>query len=103
MQVNKIQNSQIIITRILFLIILSSMFLYVYFINSISFSTADRQNTFEMISVRQSEIGDLENKLISDTRKINIQMASAMGLSKSVVNEAIVIVRESSNRLTLNE
>ncbi|HMP67416.1 MAG TPA: hypothetical protein PKA60_01565 [Candidatus Paceibacterota bacterium] len=79
------------------------MFLYVYFINSISFSTADRQNTFEMISVRQSEIGDLENKLISDTRKINIQMASAMGLSKSVVNEAIVIVRESSNRLTLNE
>ena len=83
--------------------ILLSTFAYAYMINVIAFDTASRQTVAESVSIARSEISELESQLMREGRKNNKELAVEFGLVKSVVNEAIVIIRDNSTRLTLNE
>ncbi len=98
LQINRIQCVRILLVAILIVI-----FSYVYMINMISFNTASRESLSRLISVRQSEIGELENQLLNESKKIDRLNANNFGLVKSVENEAIIVVRNSNTRLTFND
>jgi hypothetical protein len=98
LQINRTQCVRILLAAILIVI-----FSYVYMINMISFNTASRESLSQLVSVRQSEIGELENQLLNESKKIDRLNASNFGLVKSVENEAIIVVRNSNTRLTFND
>ncbi len=98
LQINRIQ-----FVKIISIAIVGAVFCYVYMINAISFNTAARERISDLISIRQSEISDLESQFLANSRKINREIARNLGLVKSVENEAIVVVRDSNTRLTFNE
>lgn len=95
---NKIMFFWTIVSAIAILV-----FVYIYLINTIAYSISDRQKLSEIITLKQSEIYNLESLLLSESRKFNKDMAFNYGLTKTVVNEALVITRDNSNRLTFNE
>ncbi len=103
MTINTLQINRTRCVRALFVAILGVVFTYVYMVNAISFNTASRERLSHMISVRQSEIGELESQLIAKSKEIDRDTALEFGLTKSIENEALVVVRQSNTRLTFNE
>ncbi|HRY31123.1 MAG TPA: hypothetical protein P5328_01925 [Candidatus Paceibacterota bacterium] len=89
--------------KTLSMVILGVVFSYVYMINAISFNTASREKVSDLISMRQSEISELESQFLSESKKIDLPVAKSLGLVKSMENETFVVVRQSNSRLTLNE
>ena len=103
MRTSTLQINRIQCVRLLFIAILAVVFSYVYMINTISFNAASRERISNLISVRQSEISDLETEFLMESRKIDRAIARNFGLVKSVEKEAIVVVRNNNTRLTFNE
>lgn len=103
MRTNKLQINQIAITKTLVFAIFAVIALYVYMIISMAFTTADREVIAKTISIRQSEIGELESRIIVESRNVSRDLAAQIGLSKSVADEALVVVRDVGTKLTLNE
>lgn len=101
LQLNKI--NQTICVRTLFGAIVVTAFLYIYMVNSIAFNAAAHQGIMRSVSIIQSEIGGLESELITESRNIDKTLAAQFGLVKTVENEAAVVLRDNSTRLTLNE
>jgi hypothetical protein len=103
MTIRTLQINRTKCIRILFVAILAVIFSYVYMINAISFNTASRERLSRIISIRQSEISELESQFLSESKKIDRLTAMNFGLVKSVENEAIIVVRDSNTRLTFND
>jgi hypothetical protein len=101
LQINKINDA--LCVKFLVAAICAVAFMYVYMVNSIAFNAAAHEDIVGMAAVLQSQIGQLESDLISENRKIEKSMAIDFGLTKTVENEAKVVLRDSNTRLTLNE
>lgn len=100
-QLNNID--QTICVRTLIATIAATAFLYAYMINSIAFNAAAHEDIMRSVSITQSEIGQLESQVIAENRNIKKSMAAEFDLVKTVENEAQIVVRDNSTRLTLNE
>lgn len=103
MKTKTLQINNITCVKMLFGAVIISVFVYVYMVNLISFNTANRGRIADLISIRQSEVGELESQFLAESRKIDREVAMNLGLVKSVANDAVVVVRDSNSRLTLNE
>jgi serine protease inhibitor ecotin len=101
LQLNKIDDA--LCVKILIGAVVFTAFMYVYMVNSIAFNASSYQSVVKSASILQSQIGQLESSLIAENRKIEKSLAVEFGLSKTVENEANILVRESNTRLTLNE
>lgn len=99
----KINIDKVKMIRMLALLIVVSVFGYVYLVNVITFNIAQKSQIADQISVLNSEIGELELAIIDKKRDINRELAQEMGLTQEIENKAIFVLRGENTRLTFNE
>lgn len=95
--------NRVIIIKALFLVIIFSIFSYVYMINVITFDINQHQKTINDISIIKTEIGDLELKIVDKKRELSRQMAIDIGLTQEIENNTIFVLRGENTRLTFNK
>ena len=103
MKTSTLALNQTICVKVLFIAIILVIFSYVYMVNAIAFNAAARESSVAAAAVLESEIGDLESELLSVGRQNNKNLAIEFGLVKSVTNEALIVIRDTNTRLTLND
>lgn len=91
---------EIIFFAFLILIVLL-VALYVYFIKSAIFASAERQNAEKEISQITSEISELELKYINDSKEITRDRALEMGFRDS--GSVIFVKRDEGSQFSLND
>jgi hypothetical protein len=101
--ISKLNINQSKIIRTLCLLIVVTMFTYIYLVNAVAFNVASRQNMVESISVLQSEISQLEMNVNEGKQLVTREMAFEMGLVKVAESERVFVLRDQTTRLTLNE
>ncbi len=99
----KMYINQVLLVKILLLLISLLVVAYLYFINSISFTTASYEKTRLKISYAQSEIAELESSLIQFRRNLDMESGLEIGLVSANVSETIFVNRTTPTRLTINE
>lgn len=81
--------------------IVFAMLTYVIFVNSAVIQTAEREKLQDKIIALKSDISDLENKIITSERKIDINLAYNSGFEEA--EDIVFINRDSVTQLSLNE
>lgn len=99
----KININRVRIIQMLFLMIIFSVFGYVYLVNMITFDIAQKGKIADKISVVSSQIGDLELAIIEKKKDFSREQAYEMGLTQEIENKTIFVLRGKNTRLTFNE
>lgn len=81
--------------------IVLSMSLYIYFVNSAIFNTAQRQDVEESVIEIKSSISALELQFIEKTRNVTLDYATTLGFNE--VEPQVFVERDSNSRVTLYE
>ena len=85
--------------RALVALIVTSIGMYIYFVNVAILQTAERQDLDESITDIKSSISQLELQLIDGTKEINKEYALALGFRE--VEDKVYLERDPSTRLSL--